>query len=308
MLHPSPDNAFHPGLPRDRPPSILPEVSKALLLIFQEQVLVAHRVKYVQNIYFHMSLFYRQHPDFYQKMLTLLMLNCQDAKVSRVVRTNSVFFLAGFLTRIHDAPEVLSKSLTLMTAHLEAYAQKHHQQLKFSPDQWDCYSIVSSSTVNHELALLANRHQVFFSLAQALLFVLALSPHLLSLPALAHSLSPLLHQHQELFFIYLNDRVLLAVYALFEEPAHQLALPQLYQVALRWKEQHKNKKSANRIRKYKLDFYEPFGGQAAEQLLLAQREREAAPRREEPPADAKPISTPVSQGDTDSSQLHYPLL
>ncbi len=78
VLRPSEKSAFHcarhPFLTRQH--AFLPDLSKALLLIFQEQVLVAHRVKYVQNIYFHISLFYKEYPDFYQKVITLLVLNC----------------------------------------------------------------------------------------------------------------------------------------------------------------------------------------------------------------------------------------
>ncbi len=42
--------------------------------------------------------------------------------MSRVARSNSVFFLAGFLTRMKEAPEVLTKCVGLMTGHLESYS------------------------------------------------------------------------------------------------------------------------------------------------------------------------------------------
>lgn len=88
----------------------------------------------------------------------------------------------------------------------------------FAPDKWDNHSILSSSTVNHELALLANKHQIFFSLAQALLAILtAQSQHLLTLLPVCNQLCGIIQNHQELLFIYLNHEVLQAVYELFED-------------------------------------------------------------------------------------------
>lgn len=49
VLRPSEKSSFHCGKQSflARQPAFLPDLSKALLLIFQEQVLVVHRVKYV---------------------------------------------------------------------------------------------------------------------------------------------------------------------------------------------------------------------------------------------------------------------
>lgn len=176
----------------------------------------------------------------------------------------------------------------------------------FAPDKWDCYSILSSSTVNHELALLGNKHQIFFSLAQALLAVLtAQTDHLLALDSECRQLCTIIQNHQELLFIYLNNEVLLSVYDLFDDPSLQLSLPALHQVVLRWKDQHKNKRSTNQLRKYKLDFYLPFASSAADQLLLSHHADESPCLEVPSPAlPSKKMTDPVSQGDTDASQLN----
>ena len=76
-------------------------------------------------------------------------------------------------------------------------------------------------------------------------------------------------------------------------------------MVLRWKDQQKNKRSTNQLRKYKLDFYLPFAGSAADQLLCSHESDEQECPLEtgshlSSPAPKK-MSDPVSQGDTDSS-------
>ena len=72
-----------------------------------------------------MSLFYSIFPDFYQQLLTLLVCNVQDPKLARVLRTNSVFFLTGFLSvgPVGDA-KILDKGLELLLKLVEEYSVK----------------------------------------------------------------------------------------------------------------------------------------------------------------------------------------
>lgn len=77
VFHPSEQNKFDSVNHNfsSKQESYIQDLSRNLLLIFQEQILLANKLKYVQNIFLYICLFYKKYPEVYQKLLSILICN-----------------------------------------------------------------------------------------------------------------------------------------------------------------------------------------------------------------------------------------
>ena len=78
-----------------------------------------------------------------------------------------MYFLSGFLS-IDSVGELklFQKALEVLMKFVEEYVSKYEKQfdLNFLNTNIDNFTILSTSTCNDELGLLANKHQIFFVL------------------------------------------------------------------------------------------------------------------------------------------------
>ncbi|CAM9591327.1 unnamed protein product, partial [Phaeothamnion confervicola] len=96
---------------------------RAMSAIFEEQILMTHRSKFVQYVMFYIC---GQVPQLSQLFVRRLLEIALDRSVAGVTRQSALAYAAGFVSRGAFVPsEVVSEALSTLLDHVAAYADDH---------------------------------------------------------------------------------------------------------------------------------------------------------------------------------------